>query len=448
MRQTDGSPEAANIKKRRIVKPTQRRLKKPKTYEYIRGPSEEWAPKPLKREMVEERTELLLQMKEGLREADAMGKEIQAMWSLFTFEKNVLNLEMATVLRQSSGHFKETDTRVLFAALGECLDNLKAETDLLKFPANKMVAEILKTVWYPIGGEGFDEEGVHGSGQGIGEERWVMGRTGPKPETFSQESGAKRGISGNEAGCHASDAHYQQENGALQENNEMMRHLRNMQNPDFKARDTRFGQSDRDEWRCLGPEQSNSKKIHRSNNQRRDSRRSSNPQSHPLEFAVETNFEDGRSQESRQSLYANAPQELLKERTQNPLNLPFASVAFKAVDVFLKAAELKGILSQKMMIEKICQSKRLCADELDWRLKQKSLMKKLAKQMQKNKDLETAANTKDQQIEFFKGILSKVLEKNGVVANGVNTLFKMFQSTNDLRRTMHNFNSQGTVVSR
>lgn len=444
MRQNGGSPETANIKKKRIVNSKQRQMKKPKIYEYIRGPSEDWNSKQIKEEIVEERTELLLQMKEGLRESETLAKEIEAMWSLFSFEKNVLNLEMATVLRQSSGHLKETETQVLFAALGECLDNLKTETDLLKFPANKMVAEILKTVWYPIENEEFENSVDSTSNQGVHKSGWTIDRFGSKQQIFGcqisrqnkeifQNSQASKGLYGEER-----DIIYQQNHGNLKmsrnNNKNLNQGIKSIYNP---KRDMLNSDSqDKANWKCFGPRKSDlkiNKKSLRNDYYRRDSY-------HPLEIAGDHYYPENSIQDSvNQSDNIN-----LNIRKQRRLKeMPFASVAFKAVDVFLKAAELKEILSQKLMIEKICENKKLCADKLDWELKQKSLLKKLNKQSQKNKDLEAASKTKDQQIEFFKGILSKVLDKNGVVANGVNTLFKMFQSTNDFRRTLQNFNSQG-----
>ena len=119
-------------------------------------------------------------------------------------------------------------------------------------------------------------------------------------------------------------------------------------------------------------------------------------------------------------------------------------VLSKSVQLLLKAGEIKEMLSQKLMIEKICENKELHVSRLEQAMNIQSLEKKLTKQSTKVQELEESLICKDKQTEFLRKILNNIIEKNGVMANGVNTLFKMFQSTNDLQRTLQTINSQGS----
>ena len=118
----------------------------------------------------------------------------------------------------------------------------------------------------------------------------------------------------------------------------------------------------------------------------------------------------------------------------------------KCIRLLLKASEIKEKLNEKLMIEKICENKKLHIKNLEEQIINQSILKKTKKQSNRLNEMEKIIETKDKQIEYFRNMINNLIEKNGLVASGVNTLFKMFQSTNDLQRTLQIMSNNGSPL--
>ena len=124
--------------------------------------------------------------------------------------------------------------------------------------------------------------------------------------------------------------------------------------------------------------------------------------------------------------------------------LPQRMIISKSIQVLLTAAQIKEILTQKLMIEKICENKGLRIRYYDNLLNLCSLRKKFKKQgeiMKSNQDsLKDVENQRDE----LRKMMSNFIEKSGVMTTGVDTLNRIMKSNNDMQKTLQYVISQGS----
>jgi hypothetical protein len=126
--------------------------------------------------------------------------------------------------------------------------------------------------------------------------------------------------------------------------------------------------------------------------------------------------------------------------------IPRQSLISKSVQVLLTAAQIKESLSQRLMIEKICENKELQIRHYDSVLHLYSLDKKLHKQKEKLKssieNLKCTAKERDE----LRKLLGILIEKSGTLSNGVNALFRIMESNNDMQKNLQMIASRGSPL--
>jgi hypothetical protein len=124
--------------------------------------------------------------------------------------------------------------------------------------------------------------------------------------------------------------------------------------------------------------------------------------------------------------------------------IPQKTIISKSVQVLLTAAQIKEILSQKLMIEKICENKGLQIRYYDSLLNLCSLRKKFKKQGELLKTNQESLKDVETQRDELRKMMSNFIEKSGVMTTGVDTLNRIMKSNNDMQKTLQYVISQGS----
>ena len=123
---------------------------------------------------------------------------------------------------------------------------------------------------------------------------------------------------------------------------------------------------------------------------------------------------------------------------------PNKNLISKSIQVLLTAAQIKEIFSQKLMVEKICENKGLRIRQYDSMIHLCSMEKKLRKKGDQLKISNSNLKESEEQRTELRKLLYNVIEKTGMMTNGVNTLFRMMQSNNDMQKNLQQMGSRGS----
>lgn len=126
--------------------------------------------------------------------------------------------------------------------------------------------------------------------------------------------------------------------------------------------------------------------------------------------------------------------------------IPKQTLISKSLQVLLTAAQIKESLSQKLMIEKICENKGLQIRHYDSMLHLFSLDKKLQKQKEKLKCASDNLKGTENERNELRKLLKILIEKSGTLSNGVNALFRIMESNNDMQKNLQMMASKGSPL--
>jgi hypothetical protein len=132
-----------------------------------------------------------------------------------------------------------------------------------------------------------------------------------------------------------------------------------------------------------------------------------------------------------------------EKKKENELN-PEKLMISKSVQVLLSGAQIKELLSQKLMVEKICENKGLQIRYYDSLLNLCSLRKKFKKQGELMKANQKSLKDVEKQRDELRQMMSNFIEKSGVMTTGVDTLNRIMKSNNDMQKTLQYVISQGS----
>lgn len=123
----------------------------------------------------------------------------------------------------------------------------------------------------------------------------------------------------------------------------------------------------------------------------------------------------------------------------------------KSVQILLKICDLKDLLNQKFMIQKICENKHISVNLIDQMIKNVSLQKKKSKQIEKIKEFEGNLKTQINETNYFKQTIQKVIERDDEIKNEVKKILRLSESSNininSLFQTMNSQNSPPRFTS-
>ena len=126
--------------------------------------------------------------------------------------------------------------------------------------------------------------------------------------------------------------------------------------------------------------------------------------------------------------------------------IPQKSIISKSVQVLLTVAQIKEMFSQKLMIEKICENKGLQIRNYDSIIHLHSLDRKLQKQKEKLKQAGDSLKGTENERNELRKLLKILIEKSGTLSNGVNALFRIMESNNDMQKNLQMIASRGSPL--
>jgi hypothetical protein len=117
----------------------------------------------------------------------------------------------------------------------------------------------------------------------------------------------------------------------------------------------------------------------------------------------------------------------------------------KSVQILLKICDLKDLLNQKFMIQKICENKHISVNLIDQMIKNLSLQKKKSKQIEKIKEFEGSLKSQINETNYFKQTIQKVIERDDEIKNEVKKILKLSESSNiNINSLFQTMNSQSS----